>query len=138
MSRPVARAVGVVIGVAVLIGLGISAYSVFGPRATDFAGRSTIQLGDYQEADPSGVPSALTSRDLIVRGEYLTRAADCVACHSTEGGTAYAGGRAFKLPFGTLYSTNITPDKDTGIGAYTDAEFLSAVRQGMGRGHRMP
>ena len=50
------------------------------------------------------------------RGEYLTRAADCEACHTAKGGAPFAGGLAFKLPFGTLYSTNITPDKDTGIG----------------------
>ena len=46
-------------------------------------------------------------------GEYLTRAADCVACHTAEGGAPYAGGRAFVLPFGTIYSPNITPDKAT-------------------------
>ncbi|WP_352805481.1 hypothetical protein [Mesorhizobium sp. M0292] len=62
-----------------------------------------------------------TSQALIDRGEYLTRAADCVACHTTGGGQPYAGGVAFKLPFGTVYSPNITADKETGIGDWSDA-----------------
>jgi mono/diheme cytochrome c family protein len=80
----------------------------------------------------SGVPAELQSASLIQRGEYLARAADCQACHSTEGGQPFAGGRPFVLPFGTLYSTNITPDKKTGIGNYTDANFLNALHQGVG------
>jgi mono/diheme cytochrome c family protein len=67
-------------------------------------------------------------------GEYLARAADCVACHTTDGGAPYAGGRAFKLPMGTIYSPNITPDKATGIGNYTDDEFVDALQKGIGRG----
>jgi mono/diheme cytochrome c family protein len=69
-------------------------------------------------------------------GEYLTRAADCVACHTAPGGAPYAGGRAFKLPMGTIYSPNITPDRATGIGDYTDNEWVAALRQGIGRGGR--
>ena len=53
-------------------------------------------------------------------------AADCMVCHTAQGGKEYAGGLAFKLPFGTLYSTNITPDKETGIGNYSDQDFLDA------------
>ena len=67
-------------------------------------------------------------------GEYLTRAADCVACHTAEGGQPYTGGRAFKTPFGVLYSPNITPDKDTGIGNYTDDEWVDALQRGVGHG----
>jgi mono/diheme cytochrome c family protein len=70
---------------------------------------------------------------LVSKGEYLTRAADCVACHLAPGGKPYAGGLAFKLPFGTIYSPNITPDKDTGIGNWTDDEFVSAVQKGVGK-----
>jgi mono/diheme cytochrome c family protein len=69
-------------------------------------------------------------------GEYLTRAADCVACHTAPGGAPYAGGRAFMLPVGTIYSPNITPDKQTGIGDYTDDEWVAALQQGIGRGGR--
>jgi len=53
-----------------------------------------------------------------------------MVCHTTQGGQQYAGGLGFKLPFGTLYSTNITPDKETGIGNYSDQDFLNAVQRG--------
>ena len=56
-----------------------------------------------------------------------------MVCHTTQGGKEYAGGLGFKLPFGTLYSTNITPDKETGIGNYSDQDFLNAVQRGMRR-----
>jgi mono/diheme cytochrome c family protein len=69
-------------------------------------------------------------------GEYLTRAADCVTCHTNPGGTPYAGGRAFKLPVGTIYSPNITPDKETGVGNYTDDEWVAALQNGIGHGGR--
>jgi mono/diheme cytochrome c family protein len=67
-------------------------------------------------------------------GEYLTRAADCVACHSAPGNAPFAGGRAFALPVGTIYSPNITPDKQTGIGDYTDDEWVAAIQRGVGHG----
>ena len=67
-------------------------------------------------------------------GEYLTRAADCVSCHTAEGGAPFAGGRAIKLPFGTIYSPNITPDRETGIGDYTDDEWVDALQRGIGHG----
>jgi mono/diheme cytochrome c family protein len=71
--------------------------------------------------------------DLVQRGEYLTRAADCAACHTMPNGTPFAGGREFKLPFGVLYSPNITPDAETGIGQYTDAQWLRVIHRGVGR-----
>ncbi len=70
---------------------------------------------------------------MVKRGEYLARAADCMVCHTSPGGKQYAGGLAIPLPFGTLYSTNITPDKATGIGDYSDADFLNAVQRGVRR-----
>jgi len=84
---------------------------------------------------PSVAPSPLqpTGHALISRGEYLTVAADCAACHTTRGGKPFAGGLPFKLPFGTIYSSNITTDNDHGIGAWTDAEFVRAVRSGVGQ-----
>jgi mono/diheme cytochrome c family protein len=68
---------------------------------------------------------------IIERGRYLTVAADCAACHSDpHQGAAFAGGRAIETPFGTVLAANITPDQDTGIGAWTDEQFDAAVRQG--------
>jgi mono/diheme cytochrome c family protein len=77
----------------------------------------------------AGAPPAA---DILARGEYLASAADCVACH-TESGSAqpFAGGVAFRLPFGTIYSSNITADPDTGIGRWSDDEFVRAVREGI-------
>jgi mono/diheme cytochrome c family protein len=74
------------------------------------------------------------SADLIARGQYLTRAADCQACHSAPGGLPFAGGRAFVLPFGVLYSPNITPDQATGIAGYSDADWIHMLHAGVGRG----
>jgi mono/diheme cytochrome c family protein len=104
-----------------------------GPGPMAFAGGSTVALADYRGTDPTGVPATLAKTGLVERGEYLARAADCMVCHTIPGGRAYAGGLAFRLPFGTLYSTNITPDKDTGIGNYSDQEFLDAIHRGVRR-----
>lgn len=68
---------------------------------------------------------------LIKKGEYVARTADCVACHTTLEGEAYAGGLPMLTPLGAIYSTNITPDKETGIGNYTLAEFINAVKHGV-------
>jgi alcohol dehydrogenase (quinone), cytochrome c subunit len=70
--------------------------------------------------------------------EYVQRLADCVACHSTPDGQPFAGGLKMGTPMGALYSTNITPDRDTGIGKYSLAEFDNAVRRGVAKdGHRL-
>jgi len=106
---------------------------VRGPGPMDFAGGSTVALADYKGANPTGVPASLAKASAVERGEYLAKAADCMVCHTAKGGQAYAGGFAFTLPFGTLYSTNITPDKETGIGNYSDAEFLAALHRGVRR-----
>ena len=72
------------------------------------------------------------------KGEYLARAGDCIACHSVPGGKAFAGGLKMGTPVGAIYSTNITPDPKTGIGAYTFEDFDRAVRSGIGKdGHRL-
>jgi mono/diheme cytochrome c family protein len=67
----------------------------------------------------------------IERGRYLAAAGDCAACHTAEGGKPYAGGRPVPTPFGVIYSTNITPDKDTGIGRWTEAQFYRAMHEGI-------
>jgi mono/diheme cytochrome c family protein len=74
--------------------------------------------------------------DLIARGQYVTRAADCEACHTAPGGQPFAGGRAFVLPFGVLYAPNITPDPATGIAGYSDQDWLRMLHKGVGRGAR--
>jgi mono/diheme cytochrome c family protein len=82
--------------------------------------------GEPQTAPPAG------------KGEYLARAGDCIACHSVPGGAAFAGGLRMGTPMGAIYTTNITPDKDTGIGDYTFEDFDRAVRLGVAKdGHRL-
>src|SRR6202050_5165936 len=95
------------------------------------AGGQNGGVADYHGPDPTGVPASLAGADQIKRGEYLARAADCEVCHTAPAGAAFAGGLAFSLPFGTLYSTNITADKETGIGDYSDAAFLNTVQSGI-------
>ncbi|AUX71404.1 c-type cytochrome [Erwinia pyrifoliae] len=69
----------------------------------------------------------------IKRGEYLARAGDCTACHTKAGGAAFAGGLPMVTPIGTIYSTNITPDKQHGIGDYSYDDFQKAVRHGVAK-----
>ena len=69
--------------------------------------------------------------DPVERGGYLVRAGGCFSCHTVPGGQQLAGGRALKTPFGTFYTPNITPDAETGIGRWTDGQFLRALRKGI-------
>jgi mono/diheme cytochrome c family protein len=132
-ERGATRSVLIGIVVAVLVVAGFGLWLVMGPGPTDFAGGKRAALSGASGSGPGGVPAELANASLIERGQYLTRAADCVACHTTEGGQPFAGGRPFVLPFGTMYSTNITPDKMTGIGDYSDADFLRTMHQGVAR-----
>jgi mono/diheme cytochrome c family protein len=67
----------------------------------------------------------------VERGRYLATAANCVSCHTEPGGAEYAGGRALKTPFGTFYGPNITPHPEAGIGRWSDADFLKALKRGI-------
>jgi mono/diheme cytochrome c family protein len=104
-------------------------------RADDpssFAKGEQVDLAAFNRPNPTGVPAELVNAGLVARGEYLTRAGDCAACHTAPGGKPFAGGLPFKLPMiGTIYSTNITPDPTTGIGDWTDEDFLRALHQGV-------
>lgn len=77
--------------------------------------------------------SVLADQAQLDRGAYIFAAADCAACHTNvkEKGPPLAGGRPLKTPFGVFYSPNITPDPDTGIGRWTDADFIRALRDGV-------
>jgi mono/diheme cytochrome c family protein len=72
--------------------------------------------------------------DTVQRGRTLAIAGDCAACHTQEGGAPFAGGRPIATPFGTVVSANITPDRETGIGAWTQEQFLRALQRGIGDG----
>jgi mono/diheme cytochrome c family protein len=74
-----------------------------------------------------------TSFAQIERGRHLVNAGDCVACHTDAGGKPFAGGRPIETPFGIIYSPNITPDRETGIGAWSDEDFYRAMHNGVRR-----
>jgi mono/diheme cytochrome c family protein len=75
--------------------------------------------------------SAAADEDTVARGSYLVRAGGCFSCHTAPDGSPLAGGRALATPFGTFFSPNITPDPETGIGRWTDAQFRRALREGV-------
>jgi mono/diheme cytochrome c family protein len=131
MKRPILKGISLAALAVAVVVLGVIGWIVFGPGPLSFAGGSTVALADYKAAAPAGVPASLANASLVMRGQYLAEAADCAACHTVKGGAPYAGGLGFKLPFGTLYSPNITADKETGIGAWSDADFLQAVHKGI-------
>jgi mono/diheme cytochrome c family protein len=128
-TRRILVSVAAIVAAALIVGVWI----IRGPGPMAFGTGPNVELADYKGANPTGVPAKLAQASLVERGAYLARAADCMVCHTTQGGKEYAGGLPFKLPFGTLYSTNITPDKETGIGNYTDQDFLNALHRGTRR-----
>jgi mono/diheme cytochrome c family protein len=82
--------------------------------------------------------AAADASDLVQRGGYLAQAGDCIACHTAPKGKPFAGGLPMSTPLGTIYSTNITPDSGTGIGAYSEADFRRALREGVAKdGHNL-
>jgi mono/diheme cytochrome c family protein len=119
------------VGAIAVVALGAGVWILRGPGPMAFSGDRKVALPDYHDVNPTGVPATLAGASPVERGAYLAKAADCMVCHTTKGGKDYAGGLGFKLPFGTLYSTNITSDKETGIGNYSDQEFLNAVHRGV-------
>ena len=74
-----------------------------------------------------------TGDDVVARGEYLSKAAHCEACHSRPDGAAYAGNLPMNSPFGVMYTSNITPDRDTGIGNWSEKDFEGALRRGVSK-----
>ena len=84
-----------------------------------------------------GPPSSADFQpEAIVRGARVAAQGDCMVCHTAKGGEPYAGGLALRTPFGTIYTTNITPDAQTGIGNWSLAAFTRALRHGVARdGH---
>jgi len=98
---------------------------------------AVFALNRRDEVDVSGnAPQPPADAATIDRGAYLAIAGNCSACHTTRGGAAFAGGLGIETPFGTVFSTNITPDDTTGIGRWNAAEFYRAMHNGRSRdGH---
>ena len=84
------------------------------------------------------IPVALApSGSLIERGAYLTLAGNCMTCHTARGGQKYAGGLGIQTPFGTLFTSNLTPDANTGIGSWSSAHFWRAMHNGRSKSGRL-
>jgi mono/diheme cytochrome c family protein len=76
--------------------------------------------------------AADTSASRVARGRYLATVGDCVACHTADKRKPFAGGRPIETPFGVIYSPNLTPDRETGIGGWSDGQFYRAMHEGIG------
>jgi mono/diheme cytochrome c family protein len=86
------------------------------------------------QIDPIEAPKANAfNRELVTKGAQIAAIGNCIVCHTKQGGAAYAGSRALPTPFGTIYSSNITPDPDTGIGRWSEDAFRRAMRDGVDR-----
>ncbi|MFG1299110.1 molybdopterin cofactor-binding domain-containing protein [Xanthobacter sp. V3C-3] len=100
-------------------------------------GMATLAMPIRGAIAPIAPPDpASFSAELIERGRILAALGDCAVCHTAEGGIANAGGRAMETPFGTVHSTNLTPDVETGIGGWSYAAFERAMREGISRDGR--
>lgn len=123
-------------GAALVLGAGLAfspAMAQDAPAASDAP--VTTDTPGVDVPTPVDVPAAPTVDPQVVRGEYLARMGNCVSCHTVHGNEAFAGGLPFTTPYGflgTLYSTNITPDEETGIGTWSEADFVKAMHTGEG------
>ena len=82
---------------------------------------------------PNTADAQTDNKELVARGQYIFAVAGGCACHTVPKQTLHTGGRAFPIPFGTVYSTNITQDKETGLGAWTDQQIVDAIVKGIRR-----
>ena len=107
--------------------------------ATGMIGLGAALLGARSAIAPVQVSAAgLYSAEVLARGRQLAALGNCVGCHTAEGGTPNAGGRPLHTPFGIVYSTNLTPDAATGMGAWSFSAFQRAMREGISRdGHHL-
>ncbi|CAL8481256.1 cytochrome c [Caballeronia sp. S22] len=130
-----ARRVGIVLAVLVVLALlvlgGLVAWRSAQRNVSADDPDLLKRVVEYGEADGSA------QTDPVRRGLYLARAGDCIACHTAKGGAPFAGGLGLNTPFGVIVSSNITPDLEHGIGRWTDAQFLKAVKQGVAPHHKL-
>jgi len=111
-------------------------YALLGGIAATAAGLLVAALPWRSAIAPATVDTSLYSNAAIERGRLVAAAGDCIVCHTAPGGIDNAGGRPLETPFGTVYTTNITPDRETGIGAWSYAAFERAMREGIHRDGR--
>lgn len=127
LSRKNAAAIGVFL--AVLLAVYTSSHAAETEKGFQ---RMEPLIDGYYPTYPATTPATGDKESLIKRGEYLAKIGDCIACHTNVKGDTppFAGGLPIVTPFGTFYSPNITPDKETGIGNWTEEDFIRAMKKG--------
>ncbi|MBC7484392.1 MAG: cytochrome c [Rhizobacter sp.] len=97
-----------------------------------------LNVRDDERPATAGVAQVtVPSVEQVARGAYLARAGNCMGCHTATGGAPYAGGRGVPTPFGPVFAPNLTPDANTGIGAWSSADFWRALHHGRSRDGRL-
>jgi len=112
-----------------------STWIAVGTVAALLAGGAWLTWPELREREPLETHAVATPA-LIEKGRYVARAGNCIACHTITGETPFAGGRRIATPFGDVFSTNLTPDLNTGIGAWSAADFWRAMHYGKSRDGR--
>ena len=97
------------------------------------AAAGTLYWMGTREDAGGGPPASGDAASLAERGRYLALAGNCMACHTSRGGKPYAGGTPVPTPFGVVYGPNLTPDSQTGIGAWSADDFWRALHNGKSR-----
>jgi mono/diheme cytochrome c family protein len=98
----------------------------------------TLAAATLQALSADPVHAGAADDALVTRGEYLAKVGDCTACHTAPRGKPFAGGLQMITPMGAIYSTNVTPDPETGIGQYSEDDFKRAMRDGVAKdGHNL-
>ena len=105
--------------------------------ALGIAVAAVISLNLRGEAPLPASETLQSTPELVARGEYLARVGNCMACHTTQGGTPFAGGRGIETPFGVVHSSNLTPHPQHGIGSWSSAEFWRAMHHGRSKDGRL-
>ncbi len=112
-------------------------WGIAGALATGALGMAAGLLGYRASIAPVGPPDpSLFTAAALERGRAVASAGNCAVCHTAPGGEVNAGGRAMETPFGTIVTTNLTPDPDTGIGRWSYPAFARAMREGISRDGR--
>jgi mono/diheme cytochrome c family protein len=120
-----------------LFALGVAWHEAHAPKARPADELPIMQARADDASQPApalATPVVSGGIDLVKRGAYLARAGDCAACHTADPSRPFAGGLPIDTPFGIIVTPNITPDPDTGIGRWSDADFLRAMHEGIGKG----
>jgi mono/diheme cytochrome c family protein len=124
------RSAKIATAIAMLAELGVVGFAapVFSGPAAGYAPMRATTLSTRVLTQP--IPDDTPNAHQVRLGQYLVRVGDCASCHTREGGAFLAGGQALNTPFGAIYSTNLTSDRESGVGAWTSGEFYSALHDG--------